>query len=261
MKAFEHASERCHTPAEQAVLVSGTLDRSLEARPVRTDGESRMTSTTGEPGGPPAGGGDFRVWFRPKRDRRLPSLVELSAAALGPEGVTTIAQFLGVERPAAAGAVAATLLLVSGRLADKARTGGTHGLTVVLRQMDSWSAGGLPDSLLGPQIPSGLAILSPLFGEDLTGAVQALSRARGLAPRQSVALLGLLTCVVLGALARVRRQQRLATGEVGHLLAHQRFHGVPVIDLAAPLQAIRARDPRSAEAWQVLEEHLLGDHD
>lgn len=145
---------------------------------------------------------------------------------LGPSSVEKLSQAIGEDRRSTEQALSAALPLLIGALASNSRD--PQGAASLMGALDRDHDGSILDQLgsflgRGDTSPGG-GILGHMLGGRRSSAEDQVSQASGISKRSAGALLALLAPIVMGALARRRRQadQPMDPGGLGDLLGRER---------------------------------------
>ena len=154
----------------------------------------------------------------------MSSVLELLMQQMGSGTASQVGQKLGTDQQATEKAMAAALPLVLGALArNAARPGGADALhRAVAKDHD----GSVLDNLSGffskPDVTDGNAILGHVFGNRRAAVEAGVGKASGMNGQQVSQLMAMLAPLMMGALGRVQRQQKLDPGALSNVLAAER---------------------------------------
>ena len=156
----------------------------------------------------------------------MPSLFDTVNNELGPGSLDQLSRAIGEDRRSTEQAVSAALPLLIGALASNTRE--PQGVSSLMGALDRDHDGSILDDLgsfLGQgDTSSGAGILGHMFGNRRTSAEDQVAGVSGISKQSAGALLALLAPIVMGALARRRRQADgpLDSGGLGDLLGRER---------------------------------------
>lgn len=154
----------------------------------------------------------------------MSEIMDILGQALGGRAVGEMSRSIGADRDQTAAAVAAALPLLVGALSKNSSTGG--GAASLFGALDRDHDGSILDDVAGifdgaAQEP-GDAILGHVLGNRRSGVETGISRASGLDAAKVARLLSLLAPLVMGALAKARRQRGLDAGGLSSFLEDER---------------------------------------
>lgn len=147
------------------------------------------------------------------------NLMDLVENSLGNEGISAIAERVGVSEGQAQQAVGAALPLLLGQLTRNAQQPEQAEALerAVERDHDGSALSNIASVLGGASGGAGQAILRHVLGGRQSGAAEAVGRAAGVDSGKAGQILAMLAPIVMGALGRARQQE--GTGGGGNLLA------------------------------------------
>jgi Bacterial protein of unknown function (DUF937) len=155
------------------------------------------------------------------------NLVSLIMQFLAPAIINKLAGSLGLNQGLAGKAIAAAIpAILAGLAGSTSKSGGAASLAGMLGKQDPGLLGNFANMLGGSNqqsmIDQGSNALSSLLGGSSTGALAgAIGKFAGIDAGQSKSLLGALTPVVLGTLAKEQKAGGLDAGGLANLLAGQ----------------------------------------
>lgn len=154
----------------------------------------------------------------------MSSLLDVLNQQLSGDTVRQLSRQLGADEASTARAVeGAVPLLVSALARNTARPQGAQSLLGALdRDHDGSVLDDLGSFLGGGRTAPGDAILGHVLGSRRDTAENGLSRMSGLDPQTVSRLLAMLAPIVMGALGRTRREQRLDPGGLAEMLGGER---------------------------------------
>ena len=165
----------------------------------------------------------FAKPFRSKR-KKMSSILEMLTDQLGGDTTTEISRRLGADEPATGNAITAALPMLMGALSrNTSRGDGAQSLAGALERDHDWS---ILDDVAGflnnPEGGAGSGILRHVLGGKQQAVETELGRETGLDAGTIAKLLPMLAPLVMGALGRAQREQKLDSGGVASLLAGER---------------------------------------
>jgi hypothetical protein len=174
----------------------------------------------------------------------MSSLLDMVTQHLGDNGLRQMSQQLGTDESTTSKAVAVALPLLLGGLARNAsQPDGASALNQALEQDHDGSVLDNVSALVSnPQASSGAGILGHIFGSRQTPVAQGVSKATGLDPQQAGQLLLMLAPLVMGALARRKRQQPTDVAGLGAVLQQEQAELARRAPAASGLSAILDRN-------------------
>lgn len=154
------------------------------------------------------------------------SVLDLLTQSLGGGAVEQISHELGVDSATAKKAVAGALpMLVSALARNSQQRGGAESL---LGALDRDHDGSILDDVVGflgrgqAATQTGTGILRHTLGSRQESAQMGLAQMAGIDPAKAGAVLAMLAPLVMGALGRTKRQQRMGPSEIGQMLGRDR---------------------------------------
>jgi hypothetical protein len=149
-----------------------------------------------------------------------PSIIDLVTSQLGPEGIRTLGDRVGLDPATTQKAIAAAVPLLTGGLArNAAQPQGAAAIhQAVTRDHDGSILDNLGGFLSGGNTDMGGAILGHIFGKRQGGAADGLARTAGIDAGTAGQLLMMLAPLILGALGKLTRNQGLDTGGLTDVL-------------------------------------------
>ncbi len=154
----------------------------------------------------------------------MSSIFDMLTQQLGGDALEQIGTQLRANRTQTERAVPAALTsLMAGLARNSSRGDGASALAAALdRDHDGSALDDLPGLLTHPEKASGQGILKHVFGARQGAVESALGQSTGLDSASAGKLLAMLAPLVLGALGRTQRQQRLDPGALAGLLEKER---------------------------------------
>jgi hypothetical protein len=149
-----------------------------------------------------------------------PTILDLVTSQLGPEGIQTLGNRVGLDPATTQRAIAAAVPLLTGGLAKNAAN--PQGAAALHQAVTRDHDGSILDNLGGflSQGDTGLggAILGHVFGNRQGGAADGLARTAGIDSGTAGQILMMLAPLILGALGKMTRTQGLDTGGLTDVL-------------------------------------------
>lgn len=154
----------------------------------------------------------------------MASLMELLTQQMGSGSVRQIGQRLGADDQSTEKAMAAALPMLLGALArNSAKPDGAAALhRAVTKDHDGSVVDNLSGFLNNPDLKDGNAILGHVLGTRRAAVETGVSKTSGMGGQQVAQLMAMLAPLVMGALGRVQRQQKLDPGGLSNVLAGER---------------------------------------
>ncbi len=154
----------------------------------------------------------------------MSSVMELIMQQVGSGTASQVGQRLGSNQQVTEKAMAAALPLVLGALARNAsRPGGAEALhRAVAKDHDGSVLDNLSGFFNSSDLNDGNAILGHVFGNRRAAIETGVGKASGMNGQQVSQLMAMLAPLVMGALGRVQRQQKLDSGALSNVLAAER---------------------------------------
>ncbi|TFH33972.1 MAG: DUF937 domain-containing protein [Anaerolineales bacterium] len=155
----------------------------------------------------------------------MDTLLQTLLRLLSGDSLKAITDKLGVDEASAQKAIGLALPLIIGSLnRNSSSADGAQALTNALSRDHDGSILGDLASNLGRQdlLDDGMAILGHVLGEKRTSAGKTIGQATGLGSQQTMQLMGMLAPVVLGALGKTQRENKLDAQGVASLLTQER---------------------------------------
>lgn len=148
------------------------------------------------------------------------SIVDILTSQLGPEGIQTLGNRLGIDPATAQRAIAAAVPMLTGGLARNASQ--PQEAASILDAAKRDHDGSILDNLSGffsQGDPSqGAGILGHIFGDRQGGAAAGLSKATGLDTGKAGQLLMMLAPLIMGAIGKLANQRNLDAGGLKDVL-------------------------------------------
>ena len=154
------------------------------------------------------------------------SVIDLLTQSLGGGAVQQIGQQLGLDDDRTEKAVSAALPMLLSALANNSQQRG--GAESLVGALDRDHDGSVLDDVAGflgqgrSAQSAGTGILRHALGGRQGAATQGLSRMAGIDAGQAGSVLSMLAPLVMGALGRAKRQQRLGPSDIGQMLGRER---------------------------------------
>jgi hypothetical protein len=155
----------------------------------------------------------------------MDSLLQVLLGQLSGDSLGAITDQLGVDEDTAQKAIGLALPLLIGSLnRNSSSSEGAQALTkAITRDHDGSILSDLASNLLNPAIQEdGMAILGHVLGNKRTSAGTSIGKATGLDSQQVMQLMSMLAPVVLGALGKAQRENKLDAQGVASLLTQER---------------------------------------
>ena len=153
------------------------------------------------------------------------NLIDLVQSYLGGPALRQISSVLGESESETQSALAVAVPATIGALVKQASTpAGASALSSLLEKTDTSLLGNLPASLSGGGkglMEAGTSLGRSLFGSQLDGVSDALSRVTGMGKGVISSLLALITPIVLGVVAKEKRDKGLDASGLAQLLGSQ----------------------------------------
>lgn len=154
------------------------------------------------------------------------SVIDLLNQSLGGGAVDQVGRQLGVDSSTAEKAIAGALpMLVAALANNSSQRGGAESL---LGALDRDHDGSVLDDVTGflgqgrGATNMGEGILRHVLGGRQQNAQAGLSKMAGIDRSQAASVLAMLAPLVMGALGRAKRQQRMGPSEIGQMLGRER---------------------------------------
>ncbi len=154
------------------------------------------------------------------------SVIDLLTSSLGSGAVKQVSQQLGLGEEAANKAVSGALPMLLSALANNSQQRG--GAEALLGALDRDHDGSILDDVGGflgkgdAAIGAGSGILKHALGGRNDAVATGLSKMAGIDSRQAGSVLAMLAPLVMGALGRAKRQQRMGPSDLGQMLGRER---------------------------------------
>lgn len=147
-------------------------------------------------------------------------LLDLLYGAMNEESVERLSESLGTDRKSTQSGIAAALPLIVSALARNASSddGARSLANAISRDHDGSLLDQLNGFLKSGRTSDGEGILDHVFGDRKPAAANTVSRASGLDPGSAGQLLSMLAPIVMGALGRTSRNQKMSAGGLSSLL-------------------------------------------
>lgn len=143
---------------------------------------------------------------------------------MGSGSVKQVSQRLGADEQSTEKAMAAALPMLLGALARNSTK--PDGAQALYRAVTKDHDGSVVDNLSGflnnPDLNDGNAILGHILGNRRPAVETGVSKTSGMGGQQVAQLMATLAPIVMGALGRVQRQQKLDASGLGNVLASER---------------------------------------
>ena len=155
----------------------------------------------------------------------MDSLLQVLLGQLSGDSLGAITDQLGVDEDTAQKAIGLALPLLIGSLnRNSSSADGAQALTKALtRDHDGSILNNLATNLATPTVQEdGMAILGHVLGAKSTSAGNSIGKATGLKSDQVVQLLAMLAPVVLGALGKAQRDNKLDSQGIASMLTQER---------------------------------------
>jgi len=154
------------------------------------------------------------------------SILDLLSQSLGSGAVQQVGRQLGLDPGTASKAVSGAVPMLVSALANNAQQRG--GAESLLAALDRDHDGSVLDDVAGflgqgaPAQSAGAGILKHALGSRNDAAAQGLSKLAGIDTSKAGSVLAMLAPLVMGALGRAKRQQRLGPSDLGQMLGRER---------------------------------------
>jgi hypothetical protein len=154
----------------------------------------------------------------------MSSLLELLTQQVGGGTITQMSQQLGADKDSTEQAMTTALPLLLGALARN--TTKPDGAAALHRAVAKDHDGSVLDNLSGffdkPDLTDGNAILGHVLGNRRSAIEAGVSKSSGLDSQRVTQLMAMIAPLVMGALGRVQREQKLDPGALSNVLAGER---------------------------------------